>query len=95
MQRIWSALQSATPILPASAAWKRIGLCDYLFYPPHLPVLQADLYAVRVRCRAGEDIFDDALGELAGWLILLEDNQHRHAGFDVGTDRAVQGLAGG
>ena len=65
-----------------------------LLYAPHLSILQADLDAVRVGRRAGQDILHDAFGELAGRLILLEDDQNGHAGFDVGADRAIHGLAG-
>jgi len=32
--------------------------------------------------RFGEDILDDAPGQLARALILLEDDEHGHAGFN-------------
>ena len=56
---------------------------DDLFHPPHLPVHQTDLDAVRVIGRLGKDVLDDTLGEFAGSLILFQDNQNRQAGFDV------------
>ena len=58
-------------------------LSYYIFHPSHLPIHQADLDAVRVDGRAGQNIFDDALGQLAGRLVLFQDNADALSGFDI------------
>jgi hypothetical protein len=49
-------------------------LSCYFFHPSHLPIHQADLDAMRMHGRTGQDILDDALGELAGGLVLFQDD---------------------
>lgn len=55
---------------------------DFL-YAPHGAALQTDLDAMWMRGRLGQDLPDDSFGQFTRALILLEDDQHRHAGFDL------------
>jgi hypothetical protein len=64
-------------------------LLNDLFDPSHLPIHQADLDAVRMIWRLGENILDDAFGQFACALILFQDDQHGHAGFDAGAGLSV------
>ena len=67
-----------------------LGVVIYdLFDTPHLPTFQADLDSMRMMWRFGEDLFDDALGQFASALILLQDDEHGHARFDIGSGLAV------
>ena len=38
---------------------------------------------MRVRGRTGQDIFDDAFGQFAGWLVLLQDDPDPHTWFEL------------
>jgi hypothetical protein len=53
--------------------------------PPDLAGLQANLDPVGVVRRAREYIPDDSFGELAGALILLQDDRHMDSGSYVRT----------
>lgn len=53
-----------------------------LLYAPHRPALQTDLDPVRMGRRLGENLLHNPPGQLARALILLEDDQDGHAGFD-------------
>src|SRR5688572_12014261 len=57
-------------------------LRNNFFYTPHRPALQTDLDPVRVRRRLRENLFYHPFGEFTGALILLEDDEHGHTGFD-------------
>ncbi len=61
---------------------------------PHLAVRQSDFDAMRMGRRFGEEFFDDALGQFAGGLILLQDDQDGHAGFDVCAYLPIYGVHG-
>jgi hypothetical protein len=65
------------------------SLLHDLFDSSHLPIHQADLDAVRMIWRLGENILDDAFGQFACALILFQDDQHGHAGFDAGAGLSV------
>src|SRR5574341_115163 len=64
-----------------------------LFHASDLTAHQTDLDAVRMRRRSGQDVFDGALGQPAGGLILLQNDQHGHAGLDVGAGCAIHVFA--
>jgi len=61
------------------------------FHPPYGPALQPYLDAVRMCRRVGEDVFDNALGEFAGALILLKYDGYALAWFDVAAFLSVHG----
>jgi hypothetical protein len=42
----------------------------------------------------GEEILDDAFGQFAGTLILFQNNEYRHVGFDVCAGLPVYGVHG-
>jgi hypothetical protein len=46
----------------------------YLFDPANLAAFQADLDAVGMKRRSGQDIFDYAFGQLPGPLVFLQSN---------------------
>jgi len=75
--------------LAAAAHTLRGGLifihasADDLLHAPDQPALQADLDAVWVRGRIGQDRLDDALGQLSAGLILFLNNADAQSGFDV------------
>jgi len=52
---------------------------------PDLAAHQSHFDAMRMGRGFGEDILDNPLGQFPGGLILLQDDQDGHAGFDVGT----------
>jgi len=56
-----------------------------LLHPSNRAAHQADFDAVWMRGRTGQDIFDDAFRQFTRGLILLENDQHFDAGFDVGA----------
>ena len=63
-----------------------------LFHAPDLPALQTDLDAVRMIRGLGEDVLDDAFRQLAGALILFQDDQDLHPWFDVRADLTIHNL---
>lgn len=65
---------------------------DDLLNASHLPIHEADFDAVWVIGRFSENVLDDALGQFAGTLILLQDDEYRHTGFDIGAGLSVHGL---
>lgn len=48
-----------------------------------LTIYQADFDAVGMGGGIGQDVFDDALREFAGALILFEDDGDRDTGFNI------------
>jgi len=66
-----------------------LQILDDFLDASNLSAHQADLDAVRMSRRVGKDIFDDAFGQFAGGLILFQNDQYRHAGFDVRASLAV------
>lgn len=50
---------------------------------PHTPVFQHYLDAARVLGTGRENAGDDAFGQCAGALVLLLDDLHAHANFEV------------
>ena len=58
-------------------------LTNDLFHPPDLPIHQADLDAVRVGGRIGQNVFDDPFNKFAAGLVLFAHNAHAQTGFDV------------
>jgi hypothetical protein len=72
---------------------------QYLLYAAYFAVGEADLDAVGM-CRAiSKNVFDDALGEFAGSLVLFEHYEDLCASFDVASGAAgrvhVHGLRSG
>ena len=57
----------------------------------HRAALQPDLDPVRMGRGFGENVLDNALGQFTRALILLQDDEHRHAGFDVRTRLTIHG----
>ena len=51
--------------------------------PAYLAVFEADLDAVRMGGRLGQELSDDAFRERACALVLFQDDMHPHAGLDV------------
>ena len=58
--------------------------CDDSLNPTHLPIIQSDLDTVWMKAGSGQDLFDNAAGQLAGLLVLLQHD----ANFDAGSDIA-------
>src|SRR6185295_5901822 len=56
---------------------------DDLLHPPDLAAREADLDAVRVERRAGQDLRHDAARSLARTLMALQDDLHLEARTDV------------
>ncbi len=47
---------------------------------------------MRMRGRVGQNIFDNALGQLAAALIFLQHNRDMETGFDVCSFLSVHGV---
>ena len=73
--------------------WVLPILADDLLDTSHRPALQPDLDPMRMGRRLCEDVFDNAFSQLAGALILLEDNQHGHARLDGRAGLSVHDLS--
>jgi len=58
-------------------------LSNNFFNPAHLPVNEADLNAMRVGGRTGQDILQDALGQPASLLVLFQDDPDAQTGFEL------------
>jgi hypothetical protein len=54
-----------------------------LFHSSHLPVRQTDLDPMRVIRGFREYILDDTFRQFAATLVLLQNDEHGHAGFDI------------
>src|ERR1043165_5202322 len=82
---------------PAISTWKQSSIsaectcrmttlfigCDDLLDSAHLTIQQTDFDAMWVMRRFGENIFDNAFGQFACALILFQNDQHGHTGFNV------------
>jgi len=55
-----------------------LRLLHNLFDSSHFPALQTDFDAMRMIRGLGKDILDDAFRQLAGALILFQDDQDLH-----------------
>ena len=53
--------------------------------PPHLPIFQPYLDAMRMRWTFSQQVFNHAAGQSTAALILLQDDIDRHARFDLIT----------
>ena len=62
-----------------------------LFYPADLAAFQTDFYAVRVRSRTGQNIFDDPFRHFSGVLVCLHDYRNSQSRFDCGAVCTVHG----
>ena len=58
---------------------------DYLFHTPNPAIHQADLDAMRMRGRMGQEVFDHAFSQLSGRLVLLQDNPDPQTRCELGT----------
>lgn len=65
------------------------SLSQNLLHPAHRAAGQAHLDAMRVRRRLGEDGLNHPFGCFAGALVLLQNNRHALANFDVGSVGSV------
>src|SRR6266511_4070903 len=61
----------------------------YFFYAPHRPALQTDFDPVRMSRGFGENILDNTFGQFTRALILLQDDEHGHAGLNVRTQLTI------
>src|SRR5215212_5546405 len=73
-----------------------IGFCPILthdlFDASDCPALQTDFDPMWMSGRFCEDILHDTPGQFSGRLILLQDNENRHAGFNGGAGLSVHGM---
>jgi hypothetical protein len=58
--------------------------------PPNLPAHQTDLDAVRMGGRVGQDILNNALGQFAAGLVLLQDDLYPQSAVDVGAFGSIR-----
>jgi YgiT-type zinc finger domain-containing protein len=67
----------------------RCSLPDYslqnFFYPPNCAAGQAHFDAMRMGGGVGQEVFDHALGQFAGGLVLFEYDTDALARFDTGA----------
>lgn len=70
------------PVMSPELPWGR-WWSNNLLHPPHLTIMQADFYAVRMVRRVGEDILHHATRALAGRLILLQHDINEQPGMNV------------
>lgn len=47
-----------------------------VFHASNLTVFQPDFYPMRMKLAFRQDVFDDAIGQLPGALILFQNNAH-------------------
>ena len=66
-----------------------LALRNDFFDASHLSAFQTHLDAVRMLRRFGKDLFDDTLGQLAGALVLFQDDEHGHARFNISAGLAI------
>src|SRR6188474_3525402 len=67
-------------------------LTHYLFDASHGSALQADFDPMWMRWGFCEDIFHNPLRQFAGALILLQNDEHSHTGFNGGAGLSVHYL---
>jgi hypothetical protein len=88
----WSPPEPCGPLYtrPHGTAFS-IRSCEDLLYAADLPILQPYFDAVGMVRRRCQDVFDHASGQLAGGLILFQDDENCLPGLDRPANVAVHG----
>ena len=83
-------------LIPKSKPWgpcrrpRRSGRREYFFDTSYYPIYKSDFNSSAVCRRAGQDVPDDPLGQLAGTLVLLLNDAHTRSRFYAGTGAVVK-----
>ena len=64
-------------------------LFNYLNYAPYLPVFEPYFYAMRVKCRACQQVFYNPPGSFTRALIFFKDDINFQAGIYVASVSSV------